>query len=57
MWLAYLKTALAGLLAFAALSGLAAVWHDQPYVYPVAVRSAWLTAYIRATPRHVAIGA
>jgi hypothetical protein len=56
MGLTWLKTAMAGLLAFAALIGLFAVWHDQPYVYPVAVRTGWLTGLVRATPRHVVVG-
>ncbi len=56
MWLTWLKTAAAGLLAFAALVGLAAVLRDRPYVYPVDVRCPWLTVYVRASPRHVALG-
>ena len=57
MWLTWIKTAVAGLLAFAAVAGLAAVWHDQPYVFPVACRLPWLTGRVAATPRHVAISA
>ncbi len=56
MWLTWLKTAAAGLLAFAAAVGLAAVLHDRPYVYPVDLRCKWLTVYVRASPRHVALG-
>jgi len=56
MWLTYLKTALAGLLAFAAVTGLVAVWHDQPYVYPAVLRTPSLTLLVRASPRHVAVG-
>ena len=32
------------------------MWHDQPHVYPVMLRCRWLTGYVRATPRHVALG-
>jgi hypothetical protein len=56
MWLTWLKTAAAGLLAFATATGLVAVWHDQPYVYPAVLRTRWLTLFIRASPRHVVVG-
>ena len=55
MWRTWLKTSLAGLLAFAAVVGLAAVLRDRPYVYPAVVRLPWLSGQIRATPRHVAL--
>jgi hypothetical protein len=56
MWLTWLKTALAGLLAFAAVTGLVAVWHDGPYVYPAILRTPRLTMFVRASRRHVALG-